>query len=92
MEDDRKRSGWGPIGCVTIAGLVLALALYVSSIGPAARSLNSGGMSLETFGAVYAPLTWIIQSETPPGDWLWAYMNWWSLAGEPATLSTAAPQ
>ena len=72
-----KRGGCGPVACGLI-GVAIVLALYVLSIGPAYRFVMiDAPTSMQTFDTIYAPLLWIADSETPPGDWLYEYMNWW---------------
>ena len=91
--DERKRSGCAPIGCLTLAGLMLVLVLYVLSIGPVYRSvLIDQRMSRQTFDTIYAPLLWVINTDTQPGYWLDDYTYWWLPPDAPATTpSTPAP-
>ena len=76
MDDDRKLSlrGWS----VGAAIVVLVLALYVLSIGPAFRATYlRKTISEDALGAIYAPVFQVSMRCPPIERCLMAYLRWW---------------
>jgi len=66
-------------------GLIVIVALYVLSIGPAVYLFEvSGGPEWlgETFGVIYAPITWMCPAPDHCGP-LSDYVEWWSNLADP---------
>lgn len=70
-----------------VAGVMFFAALYVASVGPVAMCVHKSGVATtpgwrdstlcKSIEVIYAPLEWLMQSETAPGNWLLRYALWW---------------
>jgi len=73
---DRKKPGmafWATVALV-------AVVLYVASIGPASRfEGKQGGLLIEFYFAVYSPIIWIYQhAPEPVRDLIHGYVELWN--------------
>ena len=75
MEDERSSSLVGRIA-TWVGSCLLAVILYIGSIGPVILLLPSRSGRYPVLTAFYWPLKWSAEN-TPLGDPLNAYARWW---------------
>jgi len=71
-EESARKTSWGAVVLV----LVLVVALYVLSFGPAAVIANRAKATRPVLEVVYAPLIWLYEN-TPLREPLRLYMDFW---------------
>jgi hypothetical protein len=90
MIDLMKREGQFGTSVVAVVSVLVALLLYVFSLGPFERLVDSRAYpslaQAEPF--IYAPLIWAAETSPPLRDALGQYIRFWT----PAHTSNAAPQ
>lgn len=80
MSDERERAGSGGAGAQQSlacgGGVVLLLAAYVLSLGPATAWVHSSGVAwIGAYSTVYRPLLWlVVQGWGRPLEW---YVRLW---------------
>jgi hypothetical protein len=75
MEEERSSSLVGRIS-MWVGSCLLAVILYIASIGPVILLLPSRSGQYPILTAFYRPLKWIAEN-TPLEDPITAYIRWW---------------
>ncbi len=84
---DKPNSGgarWG-------VWIVVALVLYVVSIGPAAKLMQAGTISSGFYQRAYAPIGWITWPNEIAERALWWYFDLWGVNTDPFDAYTPYP-